>query len=102
MTNIEGCGACGALITPNGSPQERDWAGSLTPHRKDTQGGSGPAGEYHSKRRQKQYFLWFFFLPVTRKRHCSLLVLNGHWDFNDNRENKLSFRFFFERTGLVL
>lgn len=106
MMNTEGCGACSTLITPQwapGSGTRLVWAPSH-PTERTCRWDLSPLVNITIKKVKSGIFYDFCSYLLQAKCHCSLLVLNCHWIFNDDRENKWSFWiiFFFERMGLVL
>lgn len=90
MMNTEGCGACSTLITPQrapGSGTRLVWAPSH-PTERTCRWDLSPLVNITIKKVKSGIFYDFCSYLLQAKCHCSLLVLNCHWIFNDDRENK--------------
>lgn len=102
VTNIEGCRACGALITPQPAPRSGTglpWAPSH-PTERNHSGDLGLLVNTTIKEGKSTIFSGFCSYQLQAKHHCCLLVLNCHWDFNGNRENRLYFQLFFWKNRI--
>ena len=90
VMNTEGCGACGALVTPRRASRSGSGLARAPSHaaERTCRGHLGPLVNFIIKKGKSRSFSDFCSYLLQAKYHCSLLVLNCHRDFNDDRENK--------------